>query len=115
MKTIALLCTLLVSFAFSVDLANAQSKSFSYYSQETLHAIGASAEQQVKIKQIHHQTNSLVRAIQKDTNLSEDEKKAKIKETYAAGAKLYNESLTQEQLNKVKELQRAFREKQKNN
>lgn len=101
-----------VSFFLAVGLTNAQTKSFSYYSQETLDAIEASVEQQEKIRTIRKNTNDQIRATKRDSNLTEEEKKEKFKEIYREGGKLYNEVLTSEQIEKLKRLHKEFREKQ---
>ncbi len=84
--------------------AQAQKKAvFSYYSQETLNAIGTTQEQKDKIAEIRTTIGAKIRETTANTNLTEEEKKAEYKVSYAIGSKLYNEALTAEQMLKLKE------------
>lgn len=106
--------SLLTVFVFLFFFANAQNKpSFSYYSLETLEAIGTSKEQQAQIKEIRKNTDDLVRAVKKDAALTEEEKKNRYKEIYGEGGKLYKKVLTEEQNEKLKVLFREFQENNK--
>ncbi|MFD1628315.1 hypothetical protein [Pseudopedobacter beijingensis] len=110
MKKLSLL-TLLVGLFF---FANAQNKpSFSYYSLETLEAIGTSKEQQTQIFEIRKNSEERVRAVKKDASLNEEEKKAKYKEIYGEGGALYKKVLTSEQNEKLKILFKEFQENNK--
>lgn len=108
MKKLSLLAFFMSLFFF----VNAQNKpSFSYYSVETLEAIGTSKEQQAQIAEIRKNTDERIRTVKKDTALTEEEKKNKYKEIYGEGGVLYKKVLTEEQNEKLKILFKKFQEK----
>jgi hypothetical protein len=84
--------------------ANAQTKKpFSYYSQETLNNIGATQEQKDKIAEIKKAAEIKIRAVGKNNELTDEQKKAEYKVHYGEAAKLYNAVLTPEQMIKLRE------------
>lgn len=83
-------------------LGNAQTKPvFSYYSLETLDAIGATQEQKDKIAAIKKETDTKIKEVKKDTSLNEDQKKAAYAEHYKVGGARYFEIITKEQKQKL--------------
>jgi len=105
--------SLLVLFICSVLFASAQTRSFNYYSQETLDAIGTTPEQQSKIRELKKNTDSAVRAVKNDASISDADKKAKYREIYAEGSAAYRKILTEEQNAKLKALFIKFKEENK--
>ncbi len=105
--------TVFFSVFFTLSLVNAQTQSFSYYSKETLDAIGASVEQQAKIGEIKKNTETRIRAVKRNETLTEEQKKEQYKIIYGEGGKLYNEVLTKEQREKVNEVRKEFEKKAK--
>lgn len=79
-------------------LGNAQTKiKFSYYSLETLDAIGATQEQKDKIAVIRVENETKIRAVKNDAALNEEQKKAAYADIYKAGGARYFEVLSKEQ------------------
>lgn len=79
-------------------LGNAQTKiKFSYYSLETLDAIGATQEQKDKISVIRVENETKIRAVKNDAALNEEQKKAAYADIYKAGGARYFEVLSKEQ------------------
>jgi hypothetical protein len=102
--------SLMLFFICSVLFANAQTKSFNYYAQETLDAIGATAEQQTQIKELKKKTDSEIRAVKNDASVADADKKAKYKVIYAEGSATYRKILSEEQNAKLKALFIKFKE-----
>lgn len=79
-------------------LGNAQTKiKFSYYSLETLDAIGATQEQKDKIAVIRVGNETKIKAVKNDAALNEEQKKAAYADIYKAGGTRYFEVLSKEQ------------------
>lgn len=105
--------SLLVLFICSVLFANAQSKAFNYYSQETLDAIGTTAEQQTQIKELKKNTDSAIRAVKNNPAIADADKAVKYREIYAEGSAAYKKILTEEQNAKLKLVFAKFKEENK--
>lgn len=83
-------------------LGNAQTKPvFSYYSIETLDAIGATQEQKDKIAEIRKEIETKIREVKKDASLNDEQKKAAYTEHYKVGGAKYFEVITKEQKPKL--------------
>ncbi|MFD1628317.1 GDSL-type esterase/lipase family protein [Pseudopedobacter beijingensis] len=85
-------------------------KSLSYYSEETLDLIEATAAQKAKIKQIKSNTDEKLKQAKNDANLVESEKQLKYKEIYAEGTKLYNEVISEQQKEVLKQLHKKIQD-----
>lgn len=111
MKLKELVCILLFLCGYSLKSSAQTPLSLNYYSEETLNAIVASAEQKQKLKQIKSNTDAAIRAIKADASLSDSEKQTKYKEVYLKGSALYNEVTTQEQKDIIRKLLKEIGDK----
>lgn len=111
MKKQFLLTAIFTCLCFiAFNSADAQT-SFDYYSKETLDAVGAAPEQQQKLKALKLDYDKKIRAARKDANLSDEEKKEKVKTYYKDRSTEYFEILTAEQGEYIKRLRKEFQEK----
>lgn len=106
------LLTAIITCLFCVAFNNTNAQtSFDYYSKETLDAVGATSEQQQKLKALKLDYDKKIRSTRKDTDLSDEEKKAKVKTYYKDRSTQYFEILTPEQGEHIKRLRKEFQEK----
>ncbi|GEM_PF-3656777 len=82
------------------------------WKKDDLKEIGASDEQITQLLQLTKDSQLRVKAINEDTSLSEDDKKAKVKEEYAARSAERRKILTPEQLKKANQINKERRANQ---
>jgi lysophospholipase L1-like esterase len=111
MKLRGVICFLLLITFYSATTFAQKAVSLNYYSEETLKAIGASAEQKQKIKLIKSNTDTRVREIKADASLSEESKKDKYKEVYANASASYNDITSAEQKAIIRKLLKEISDK----
>lgn len=112
---VRILFTVLLLSSYGLNTSYAQVReSLSYYSDETLNLIEATAEQKAQIKKIKSNTDERLRQVKASSNITDSEKQLKYKEIYAEGTKLYNEVVTPQQKEVLKELHRKIQEKNLN-
>ncbi|MFD1628316.1 GDSL-type esterase/lipase family protein [Pseudopedobacter beijingensis] len=80
------------------------SEAFSYYSEKTLSAIEASAEQRAQILAIREFTNEQVKLIKANEKLTEQQKKDSYKEVYSKSSKDYYSVISDKQKAIIKQL-----------
>lgn len=80
------------------------------WDQKTMETLAFTPEQVEKFKQIQKETNIESAAIRKDENLTEEQKKEKMKELVSSRSAKQHAVLTPEQLKRTVELKKKIRE-----
>ncbi|MEQ7800962.1 hypothetical protein ABDJ41_14250 [Pedobacter sp. ASV1-7] len=101
MKKILLTAVVLFALNFASDAQEKKRTNIPYYTVELLDEIGATADQKAKVAELVKEFKPKYDAVKQDASLTEEEKKAKIKEIGYQRGSLYFKILNAEQKAKL--------------